>query len=105
MEKPPETVDIKLKRILPKPVPAPQAVHKFLYHRIGATLILETGFFEFGDFREVLGHARRTPAKAATAELHVSHQFQLSQQAIYDLFEVVDAMREDMNKTRKESEK
>lgn len=86
-----ETLQITRKVLHPER--PPEAVHKFLFSRVGGTLVLETAFFEMHAFRQTLEKMRADGATSGNVDVYVSHAFQLSPEAVADLIEVAEQLK------------
>ena len=78
-----------LTRVLPRDLKPPEAAHKFLFTRVGGTVMMDVCFMDMTELHRTIEDVKAGTLKEAALKLFVSHQFQLSPEAIKDLVDSI----------------
>lgn len=93
-------------RVVMDPARAPRQVHRFLYTRVGAEILLEVGYHDVAELKVFVDKVKENPDNVEAAgelPLYVTDRFVLSKAAAEDFIKTAEFMREDLEqlKTRK----
>jgi len=92
-------------RMVVDPARPPRQVHRFLYTRVGAEMVLDVGYHDMAELKEFVDKVRAKTAETPTESagelpLYVTDRFVLPISAAEDLLRTADFIRKDLERLR-----